>query len=292
MEFQKGVQRWLVDISQWNPSSCEFSYAMSFLPLHEHPSITRYLKLVDRKRALVSRLLQYALVHEVFGIPFDEIIIKRTVEGKPYLEGYKLDPEFPNFNYNTSHHGDFVAIASEPICIVGLDIVSHTVPEKETIPEFIQNFSSYFSRLEWDNIVKAGSCDEMLNEFYRYWCLKEAFVKAIGTGVGYRLDFVEFHHTNWANIFVKVDEKELKEWRFWLYELGRMHMVSIARGHPRFATETYKRTLKRTEFNEEQYNLGLHLPDVSFALRTVEQLIPISCKAGKIAVDVAQEHNK
>lgn len=47
--------------------------------------LLRYLKLEDRKRAIVSRLLQYALVHEVFGIPFDEIIIKRTVEGKPYL---------------------------------------------------------------------------------------------------------------------------------------------------------------------------------------------------------------
>ena len=39
----------------------------------------------DRKRALVSRLLQYALVHQVLGIPYDEIVIKRTSEGKPYL---------------------------------------------------------------------------------------------------------------------------------------------------------------------------------------------------------------
>ena len=47
--------------------------------------LARYVKSEDRKRALVSRLLQYALVHEVLGIPFDEIVIKRTVEGKPYL---------------------------------------------------------------------------------------------------------------------------------------------------------------------------------------------------------------
>lgn len=39
----------------------------------------------DRKRALVSRLLQYAIVHEVLGLPYEEIIIKRTFEGKPYL---------------------------------------------------------------------------------------------------------------------------------------------------------------------------------------------------------------
>ncbi|KAG5556973.1 hypothetical protein RHGRI_007277 [Rhododendron griersonianum] len=174
MELQKGVQRWVVDISQWNPSSQEFSHAMSFLPQHEHPSITG---------------------------------------------------------------------------------------------------------LEWDSIMNAGSCDDMLNEFYRYWCVKEAFVKAIGTGVGYRLDSVEFHHTRWTNIFVKLDGKELKEWRFWLYELGKRHMVSIAKGHPNNATENYKRTLKRTEFDEEHYHLGLHLPNVSFVQRTVEQLIPVSSKS-------------
>ncbi|XP_057492005.1 uncharacterized protein LOC130777619 isoform X2 [Actinidia eriantha] len=50
------------------------------LKIHQ---LVRYVKSEDRKRAL--RLLQYALVHEVLGIPFDEIIIQRTIEGKPYL---------------------------------------------------------------------------------------------------------------------------------------------------------------------------------------------------------------
>lgn len=66
----------------------------------------------------------------------------------------------------------------------------------------------------------------------RYWCVKEAFVKAIGTGIGYRLNAVEFHHTRWTNIFVELDGKELKEWRFWLYELGKRHMVSFLRVSP------------------------------------------------------------
>ncbi|KAK9283312.1 hypothetical protein L1049_011550 [Liquidambar formosana] len=277
--MEKGVQRWCVDISQWNPSHHDFSFAMSLLPQHEHSSITRYVKMEDRKRALVSRLLQYALVHEVLGIPFNEIIIKRTVEGKPYLESDKVSSEFPNFNFNASHHGDYVAIASEPLCLVGLDIVSEVIPTKETIPDFIQNFSSYFSSFEWDNILKARTCDEVLTEFYRYWCLKEAFVKAMGTGVAYRLDKVEFHHTRWTNIFVKIDGEDMREWRFWLFELGKRHWVSIARGHPRSAIESYKRTLKQAEFNEEEYNLGLHLPNVNFMLRTVEQLIPLSHRA-------------
>lgn len=85
-----------------------------------------------------------------------------------FQESGKSVQELPNFNFNTSHHGDYVAIASEPLCLVGLDIVSPVIPWKETVKEFVQNFSSCFSSLEWDSIVTAGSCNDILVEFYRY----------------------------------------------------------------------------------------------------------------------------
>ncbi|KAK3228499.1 hypothetical protein Dsin_000380 [Dipteronia sinensis] len=273
--MEKGVQRWVVDISKWNPTPHDFSLAVSILPQHEHSSITRFVKWEDRKRALVSRLLQYGLVHEVLGIPYDEIIIKRTIEGKPYLECDQIGMEFPNFNFNVSHHGDYVAIASEPLCLVGLDIVSYMLPHRETIPEFVQNFSSYFSSQEWHKITNAGTYDEILIEFYRYWCLKEAYVKAMGSGLSYGLDKVEFHHTGWTDISVKIDGEAMIEWRFWLFELEKRHWVSVARGPPRSAAESYKRTLTQTEFHKADYNKGLYLPNAPFVSPTVEQVISI-----------------
>ncbi|KAF3437751.1 hypothetical protein FNV43_RR20507 [Rhamnella rubrinervis] len=276
--MERGVRRWAVDISEWQPSSQDFSFALSLLPIHNRTPITRFVQMEDRKRALVSRLLQYAIVHEVVGIPYEEIIIKRTLEGKPYLEPGKFVQELPNFNFNTSHHGDYVAVASEPLCLVGLDIVSPVIPWKETVTEFIQNFSSYFSSLEWDNIMTAGNCNDILVEFYRYWCLKEAYVKARGSGLTYGLDKVEFHHHSWTNISVKIDGKAMPEWRFWLSELGKGHLVSLARGHPSSATDSYKKTLKRSDFDEAEYHEGLHLPNVRFFMRNVEQLIQVLCK--------------
>lgn len=76
--------------------------------------------------------------------------------------------EFPNFNFNVSHHGDYVAIASEPVCIVGVDIVSHSIPTNETAEEFVRNFSAYFSSLEWHHVISARNSDEMLKVFYRH----------------------------------------------------------------------------------------------------------------------------
>ncbi|XP_075495338.1 uncharacterized protein LOC142532777 [Primulina tabacum] len=290
MEVAKGVQRWVVDISKWKPSVNHLSFFISLLPQHEHSSINRFVKLEDKKRALVSRLLQYALVHQILGIPFDEIIILRTVEGKPYLVCENTEIGFPNFNFNASHHGDYVAIASEPLCLVGLDIVSHSIPTNETAQEFIQNFSAYFSSLEWYHIISGGSSDEKLKIFYRYWCLKEAYVKALGTGVGYRLDDVEFHHTGWKNISAKVAGIELKDWKFWLLELDQLHSLSIARGHPRTAISSYKSTLKQTEFDKDVYNMGLHLPNSSFIFLTVEDLVPVQRKLDRLSLDLSRNH--
>nr|POF11858.1 l-aminoadipate-semialdehyde dehydrogenase-phosphopantetheinyl transferase [Quercus suber] len=81
----KGVQGWVVDISKWDPSPNDFCSALSLLPQRQRSFVTRFVRMEDRKQALVSRLLQYALVHEVLGIPFDEITINRTLDGKPYL---------------------------------------------------------------------------------------------------------------------------------------------------------------------------------------------------------------
>lgn len=61
----------------------------------------------------------------------------------------------------------------------------------------------------------------------RYWSLKEAYVKAIGSGMAYGLEQVEFHHIGWNEIQVKVGGEILKEWRFWISELGNGHCVSF-----------------------------------------------------------------
>lgn len=56
--------------------------------------------------------------------------------------------------------------------------------------------------------------------------MKEAYVKAMGSGLSHGLDKVEFHHTAWTDISAKIDGEALIEWRFWLFELEKRHWVS------------------------------------------------------------------
>lgn len=112
-------------------------------------------------------------IHQTQTIIFFIITLFLFISSFSFQDYYdyddKLGVRYPNFNFNVSHHGHYVAIASEPLCLVGIDIVSYAVPCGETVAEFIQCFSSYFSSLEWDNIVNAGTCDDdVLIEFYRY----------------------------------------------------------------------------------------------------------------------------
>uniref|UniRef100_A0A1D1ZFA5 holo-[acyl-carrier-protein] synthase n=1 Tax=Anthurium amnicola TaxID=1678845 RepID=A0A1D1ZFA5_9ARAE len=276
--MEGAVRRWLVDISQWDPSPEQFSFFVSLLPKYEQSAITRFIKLDDRKRALVSRLLQYSLVHEVLDMPYDEINIRRTIEGKPYLlqNNCRQNIRYPNFNFNVSHSGNYVGIASEPVCLVGLDIVSDVVFQRESSPDFVNDFSSHFTHLEWKNIINAGSFSQILKEFYRYWSLKEAFVKALGIGLGFKLNRLEFHHMDWTNISVYVDGKESRDWKFWLFDLDERHWASIAKGHPRNATESYRCTLMRTNIEDEEHCSWLALPNTQFVLRWVDELVPHS----------------
>eukprot|EP00252_Welwitschia_mirabilis_P022938 TRINITY_DN6360_c0_g1_i1.p1 TRINITY_DN6360_c0_g1~~TRINITY_DN6360_c0_g1_i1.p1 ORF type:complete len:316 (-),score=51.02 TRINITY_DN6360_c0_g1_i1:215-1162(-) len=276
--MDKGVQRWAVNISNWNPSPEEFSSFLSLLPLHEHGAITRFLQFKDKKRALVSRLLQYLLVDVVLGIPFNDIFIRRTKEGKPYLVNQVAHDCFPNFNFNSSHHGDYVAVASEPLCLVGIDIMSYEPSRDSDIFFFLQNFWSCFTTFEWINILNSGPSDsDILNQFYRYWCLKEAYIKAVGVGFGYKLDRLEFYfpeNQNWSDVaYLRIDGIHQEAWKFSLCQLDAHHWVCIAKGPPYSATFNYHQTLWKTDFCKRDYEKELELPNKPFVFLEAAEIM-------------------
>lgn len=67
-----------------------------------------------------------------------------------------------------------------------------------------------------------------------------------------------------------------------------MVQVSIARGHPRTAITSYKSTLKQTKFDDKEYNVGLHLPNPSFTLLRIEDVVQLCHRAdSRTSIDIS-----
>lgn len=103
--------RWAVNVNLWNPSATEFESLLRKLPNHEQKCCLNFKFPVDRKRALVSRLLQRSAASVVLRIPFSQVDIRKTKGNKPYVfNGPVPNPSAPNFNFNVAHEVSCVLI--------------------------------------------------------------------------------------------------------------------------------------------------------------------------------------
>lgn len=122
---------------------------------------------------LRSALPEYAQEHGI-ALP-DVLSLSETPSGKPFL------PDCPAMHFNLSHcRGLAVCLLAPSECGVDVEAVR---PVREKV------LKRAFSRAERTAIAAAEGKDLL---FTRLWTLKEAYVKAIGTGIGYPMKEVSF----------------------------------------------------------------------------------------------------
>ncbi|XP_071061303.1 L-aminoadipate-semialdehyde dehydrogenase-phosphopantetheinyl transferase isoform X2 [Pseudochaenichthys georgianus] len=198
---------------------------------------------IARKSKKAGRLLLRRFVCERMGIPWSEIRLERSPRGKPYLAAplkVRSDSgtEPPSWSFNLSHQGDYAVLAAEQGGQVGVDIMKNTMPGTSSVPEFFRIMTRQFTAYEWSVIQSAGSEHLQLAAFYRHWALKESFIKAIGTGLGFNLQRVEFHlapepltqkHVL-RQTKMHLDEEEEEDWIFEESLLDADHHVAVALG--------------------------------------------------------------
>ncbi|RLN58863.1 hypothetical protein BBJ29_005599, partial [Phytophthora kernoviae] len=200
----------------------------------------RFMFAKDQKLALASRLMQRQIVYELFQVDYNSIEIQRTPENKPYWKRPRASTSPPLWNYNVSHHGTIVAIASDSRALVGVDVVRVTDrPHRKTsIEEFFRAFAGHFNPDEWKYIRDAANNDLVEEDhqyarFYRIWSLKEAFIKAIGIGLGFsllRAEFVRVKSAGEDHWELILDGQPANDWEFTCTEINSTHFVSVARG--------------------------------------------------------------
>ena len=65
----------------------------------------------------------------------------------------------------------------------------------EDISNFFRLMRRQFTSAEWETIGEIGGRNDLQNQlrmFYRFWCLKESFVKADGKGLNWDLQRINF----------------------------------------------------------------------------------------------------
>ncbi|XP_044261922.1 L-aminoadipate-semialdehyde dehydrogenase-phosphopantetheinyl transferase [Tribolium madens] len=226
----KGV-RWAFNLSKWEPSHADMLLATSCVQVEEKERLGKFVFKNDFKASLIGRLLMRKYVNETTGLKYDEIRFGRDEKGKPFLIN---SPS--HISYNVSHQGGYTVLAG---CgtggLLGVDVVKVQFPRGKTLNEYFRTMSRIFSGVEWEKIRSQGSETSQLAMFFRHWCLKESYLKAVGVGVTINLQDVCFKIN--SDVLSKdrlVDDTEVYfrgeklDWEFQEMLLDEEHCVAVA----------------------------------------------------------------
>nr|XP_040564267.1 L-aminoadipate-semialdehyde dehydrogenase-phosphopantetheinyl transferase-like [Lepeophtheirus salmonis] len=254
--------RWAFDAcTKWrSPSSSEWTRAMSALSDEsERARIRKFHYQSDAKSALVGRLLLEKFSKEYLH----NHTFQRSSRGRPEFQ--VVDNLSRQWDFNISHQGSYVAFVAErrtemPLrsnvdelaCIssnpmtyyshrnimVGVDVMRTRigeVPPHENQNHFFNLMRRQFSEEEWKTIKLPPDPLIRSDLFYRHWCLKESFVKALGVGLTICLKSLSFEieselnlSTPISNTSLFIQNKKLKNWTFQENRLDLEHTVCVA----------------------------------------------------------------
>jgi len=132
-----------------------------------------------RDSYILSQSAIRILLSGYLSIPPGLVKLGRRRKGKPY----SIDD--PGLYFNMSNSGEFVVIAFSRDSEIGIDI--EQIRPLHDLDEMInRNFTR--SEIKYIN----SRPEERINRFFRFWTIKESFLKAIGEGMRLRPDNLEF----------------------------------------------------------------------------------------------------
>ncbi|NXJ58987.1 ADPPT transferase, partial [Rostratula benghalensis] len=263
-----GSIRWAFPCAAWRPRREEWLLAARLVQPEEKDRIGQFVFARDAKAALAGRLLIRKLITEKLCIPWNEINLQRTSKGKPFLANNILTI-YSNYTFNVSHQGDYAVLAAEPELQVGIDIMKTNLPGSSSIPNFFRIMKRQFTETEWGVISSMGNEWMQLDMFYRHWALKESFLKAIGVGIGFNLQRIEFNVSPlqlevgkvYKETKMLLDGDKEEEWTFEETRLDDHHHVAVALG-------------KQERFGQKHSNVSsMESDQPQFTLLTFEDLV-------------------
>ena len=196
--------------------------AVSLLSDEERAQYGRFHFPRDARDYAAAHALLRRTLSQFGDRPPDRWRFDKTTEGKPFL----VDPGAFRISFSLSHAHGMVACAVTTAGDVGVDV--------ECIDRDVNTggiAARFFAPAEATNLQQLDG-EARRCRFFDLWTLKEALVKALGTGLATSLPSLAF--TVDANGGVSLDappEVAAHTWRFRLFSPGPRHRLAVAARH-------------------------------------------------------------
>lgn len=158
--------------------------ALRYLTDEEIVRAARFKVASAKQLFLAGRILLRFLLSKQLGLPAQSIPIQISAKGKPFLETSNKPLYF-----NISHSHQALVLALSRHGKIGVDIEA----DREQIN--IQGLAERILCEQELRSFKALSETRQRAAFFRYWVLKESFVKMKGDGISYGLGKIHFDET-------------------------------------------------------------------------------------------------
>ena len=190
---------------------------MEILSFEEQTKAKAFVKEEDRKKYVVSHLfLRRVLSHYFPRISPKEWCFEENAQGKPYLHT-KHGITF-HFNLSHSSHHAYIICSEQYVC--GIDI------EESKNISLTEGLTALLFSEEELAIYKRLSAEKKERMFYLYWTLKEAYLKALGSGL-MELELSTLNFEPFIDMYVNENHFKSKRHQYWSYCLGEGVFLSF-----------------------------------------------------------------
>lgn len=176
-------------------------------------------RLQTRQRYLLVRAEVRRCLAIYTGLAPQDLVFDRTAAGKPLL-GNAPHP----LSFNLSHSGHYLALAVTAGDAIGVDL--EQVNRRRNWQAIAER---YFHPEEVAQLMALPEAERYLG-FYRCWTLKEAFFKALGSGIATGLDKAVFSldNTTVACRFASSLNEQRPDWQFRLWQWNQDYQLALA----------------------------------------------------------------
>lgn len=201
-----------IDDFKMNPDL--FNRLLIYLSQERAQKVNKFHFAEDKIRSIISELLLRLSICEMWGIENKDIHFEYNEFGKPRLKNQT------HRHFNISHSGQWVVVALDngPI---GVDI-------EKIQPMDLSICERFFSCAETDQILSQPQSMRM-GYFYKFWTLKESYIKATGKGLSTPLHSFSFDLSK-EKVSLQTSAKD-EAWFFKLFDNLPDYQLAVCCSH-------------------------------------------------------------